>query len=134
MVYDEIFELISNFLVDQEIVEPSEILIEDEVPTPNNNFFVRFVWNFGSTDAFSNKDFQETAQLTLEFFERKNDEVNTAFDSVIQARDLIKRNFSLIRFPELYQYAVMNNISLIKNTFDSNWESYSLTLSFRIYN
>lgn len=133
MIYDLIVKNLSDFLIDKGILQLDEILIEDEIVSPNNVFFCRFTWNFGSSSAFTNNDYVDTANLSLEFYERKNIQYNNVFDITIQALKQIKKNIITIKDVEDKKVAVLNNILTRKNVNDQSWNSYILTLNFQIF-
>lgn len=131
MIYDEIEEAVTKFLIEDFEFDQEEILTKREIPAEYMNFFIRLVWTYGTLSEMTNTSLNELAILNLEVYERKNSDVNRLDDFINDIRYFSCSRISL--FNGTNARAKLNGAYIFQNSNEEDWISYTVGLRFLIY-
>lgn len=130
MIYDKIQNTIKNILMEHFNLSTEQILSENEIPNNYEDFFVRFVFNYGNLNEVGNLNYEEISTLVLEIYERKDLE-ETKIDKF--TTELRK---SLILLPVITDENDNSRGKILQITINRNdqdvWKSFNLIFSIRI--
>lgn len=129
MIYDKVQKTIKDILMENFNVSIEQILYENEVPNNYENFFVRFVFNYGNLNEISNLNFEEITSLTLEVYERKMLEETKIDKFVVDLRKILM-TLPVINDQDDNSRAKIIQITINRND-QENWKSFNLILTIR---
>lgn len=129
MIYDKVQETIKNILMENFNLTIEQILAENEIPNNYENFFVRFVFNYGNLNEIGNENFEEITTLTLEVYERRILE-ETKIDKFITELRKVSMLLPVINDQNDNSRAKIIQITINRND-QENWKSFNLIFTIR---
>lgn len=129
MIYDKVQKTIKDILMENFNLTIEQILSENEIPNNYENFFVRFVFNYGNLNEIGNLNFEEITALTLEVYEKRILEETKIDKFVIELRKVLM-SLPVINDQDENSRAKIIQITINRND-QENWKSFNLIFTIR---
>lgn len=123
--------IIRRLLTDKYENFPQQILSRYEVPDENSISFVRVFWSYGDASYYSSNVSNASDLLILEVYEQKFIPESTIEDFILFIRNNLLFKFKTFKYNG--KVGNVTNVSVIENTNDEMWKSYSLTISINVF-
>lgn len=131
MIYETILSGITDFLISGDYFDEDEILVEDQIASPNLELFCRLYWSLGTETPVATALNQEVAIFNIDIFERPGS-TNNAFEYATSIRKSLLHYFPIIKDTIYDESAKISNVSITKNM-DDEYIFYNISVVFNIY-